>query len=85
MQDVEPVSAEPSVPIAGGDGGDTESATPDLYHNDAPIEFDFQNGELDDLEGHDYGLDDYYFSEEPDLADGPPDELCDLSAQLSQS
>ncbi|CAE7496760.1 RE1 [Symbiodinium microadriaticum] len=91
MQDVEPVSAEVSVPIAGGDGGDTESATPverpaktarlqavaqnDLYHNDAPIEFDFQNGELDDLEGYDYGLDDYYFSEEPDLADGPPDEL----------
>ena len=91
MQDVEPVNAEVSVPIAGGDGGDTESATPverpaktarlqavaqdDLYHNDAPIEFDFQNGELDDLEGYDYGLDDYYFSEEPDLADGPPDEL----------
>ncbi|CAE7327697.1 unnamed protein product [Symbiodinium microadriaticum] len=91
MQDVESASAEPSVPIAGGDGGDTESATPverpaktarlqavaqnDLYHNDAPIEFDFQNGELDDLESYDYGLDDYYFSEEPDLADGPPDEL----------
>ena len=91
MQDVEPVSAEPSMPIAGGDGGDTESATPverpaktarlqavaqnDLYHNDTPIEFDFQNRELDDLEGYDYGLDDYYFSEEPDLADGPPDEL----------
>ncbi|CAE7502067.1 RE1, partial [Symbiodinium necroappetens] len=91
MQDVESASAEPSVPIAGGDGGDTESATPverpakaarlqavaqnDLYHNDAPIEFDFQNGELDDFEGYDYGLDDYYFSEEPDLADGPPDEL----------
>ena len=27
------------------------------------------------LRGYDYGLDDYYFSEEPDLADGPPDEL----------
>ncbi|CAE7748641.1 unnamed protein product [Symbiodinium sp. KB8] len=91
MQDVEPVGPEPSVPVAGGDGGDAESAAPverpaksarlqavtqdDLYHNDAPMEFDFQNGDLDDLEGYDYGLDDYYFSEEPDLADGPPDEL----------
>ena len=91
MQDVESASAEPSVPIAGGDGGDTESATPverpaktarlqavaqnDLYHNDASIDLDVQHGELDDLEGYDYGLDDYYFSEEPDLADGPPDEL----------
>ena len=56
MQDVESASAEPSVPIAGGDGGDTESATPverpaktarlqavaqnDLYHNDASIDLD---------------------------------------------
>ncbi|CAE7543949.1 RE1 [Symbiodinium necroappetens] len=90
-QDVEPVGPEPSVPVAGGDGGDAESASPverpaksarlqavtqdDLYHNDASIDLDFQHGELDDLEGYDYGLDDYYFSEEPDLADGPPDEL----------
>ena len=52
-----------------------KTAQNDLYHNDASIDLDFQHGELDDLEGYDYGLNDYYFSEEPDLADGPPDEL----------
>ena len=76
---------------AGGAGGDGEPASAEerlakaarlqavtqneFYHNDAQVDFDFQHEELDELEGCDYGLDDYYFSEEPDLANGPPDEL----------
>ncbi|CAE7376975.1 unnamed protein product, partial [Symbiodinium sp. CCMP2456] len=79
----------PSAGGAGGDRDDPDSVQErpaksarlqavmqtELYHNDARVEFDFENGELDELEGYDYGLDDYYFSEEPDLAKGPPDEL----------
>ncbi|CAE7237302.1 unnamed protein product, partial [Symbiodinium sp. CCMP2456] len=79
----------PSAGGAGGDGDDPDSVQErpaksarlqaviqtELYHNDAQVEFDFENAELDELEGYDYGLDDYYFSEEPDLAKGPPDEL----------
>ncbi|CAE7490627.1 unnamed protein product [Symbiodinium sp. CCMP2592] len=73
------------VPSAGGDANAEERPAKaaklravtqnEFYHNDASIDFNFEDAELDELEGYDYGLADYYFSEEAGGSDAPPDEL----------
>ncbi|CAE7239270.1 unnamed protein product [Symbiodinium sp. CCMP2592] len=73
------------VPSAGGDANAEERPSKaaklravtqnEFYHNDASIDFNFEDAELDELEGYDYGLADYYFSEEAGGSDATPDEL----------